>query len=156
MRWSRSPIVWILTAAVIVTLTSRAAGQEGHAHAISLTDGADFSDLAFLAEVLKDKRLVLLGESNHGSREFNLQKNRLIRFLREELGFGVLLLESGMGEVYAIDYRRGELSEGRMLSAGLVGPWRTLEYAELMRYLKQTPDLRVGGYDVQRSDKTFE
>jgi erythromycin esterase len=128
MRWSRSPIVWILAAAVIVTLTSRAAGQEGHSHAISLTDGADFSDLAFLAKVLKDKRLVLLGESNHGSREFNLQKNRLIRFPHEELGFGVLLLESGMGEVYAIDYRRGELSEGRMLSAGLVGPWRTLEY----------------------------
>ena len=41
-----------------------------------------------------------------------------------------------------------------MLS-GLVGPWRTLEYVELMKYLRKTPGLHVGGYDVQRSGRTF-
>lgn len=122
---------------------------------IQLDDGSDFADLEFLRELLEDKRVVLLGEPNHGSREIFLLKNRLIRFLHRELGYRVLLLESGIGEVYSLNYRRDELSEPSMLAAGLIGPWRSREFIDLMTYVKRTPSLYVGGYDVQRSGRSL-
>ena len=55
-------------------------------------------DLQFLKKVIGNRRLVQLGESGHGVREFNIAKVRLIRFLHEEMGFDVIAFESGLFE----------------------------------------------------------
>lgn len=48
---------------------------------IKLTPGTDDDDLKGLKKVLSNKRIVLLGEFNHGSKEINLLKNQ--NFTRE-------------------------------------------------------------------------
>ncbi|MGE3467809.1 MAG: erythromycin esterase family protein, partial [Pyrinomonadaceae bacterium] len=111
-------------------------------------------DLRFLDKALENRRIVLLGEFTHGSKEINLAKNRLISYLHERLGFNVLLLESGLGEVYSINFCRGELTSRQMVT-NLTGPWQTEEYVDLMHFLKARPKLRVAGFDVQRTGRSF-
>lgn len=55
----------------------------------------DFSDLEPLRTVLAGKQVVVLGEATHGDGATFLAKTRLVRFLREQLGFDVLAFESG-------------------------------------------------------------
>ncbi|MDN5202278.1 erythromycin esterase family protein [Fulvivirgaceae bacterium BMA10] len=56
----------------------------------------DFSDLQALKEILKDTRIVLLGEQTHGGGTTYSAKVRLIKFLHQEMGFEVIAFESGM------------------------------------------------------------
>lgn len=133
---------------------SRVDFVERNGNAIQLIGDAGGSDLKLLDQALKNKKIVLLGEFTHGSREINQLKIRLIDHLHRRLGFKVLLLESGVGEIYSVNFARDSLSDRQML-AGLTGPWQTEEYLELMNYLKQQPALQVGGFDVQRSGRSF-
>ncbi len=126
-----------------------------NAHSVKITGNSDYSDLRVLDRAIKDKRVVLLGEFTHGSKEINLLKNRIIAYLHQKHGFNVLLVESGVGEVYSTNFLRDALSNRQMLNAGLTGPWRTLEYLELMDYLKERKTLKVAGFDPQRSGRTF-
>jgi len=123
---------------------------ERYAHSIELSDTTDYRDLQVLDTLLQDKRFVLLGEFTHGAREINLVKNRLIRYLHAELGYEVLLLESGIGEVAVMNQNKEAWTPAELLSAGLTGPWRTAEYEDLMRYVQQS-DLELAGFDPQRS-----
>lgn len=56
----------------------------------------DFSDLQPLKEKIGDARVVMLGEQSHGDGATFLAKGRLVRFLHQEMGFGVLAFESGL------------------------------------------------------------
>lgn len=55
----------------------------------------DFRDLQALKSSLHGVRLVLLGEATHGDGATFLAKTRIVEFLHEELGFDVLIFESG-------------------------------------------------------------
>jgi hypothetical protein len=68
--------------------TSRQWLQANHTKMRSLVVDSDFSDLEPLRTQLAGRRLVLLGESSHGSREFNLAKLRLVKFMHQQLGYG--------------------------------------------------------------------
>ena len=61
-----------------------------NSYGLSLSDTTNYQDLAFLKEVLKDKRIVFLGENSHGVSEFTTLKSRTVRFLHDSLGFDVL------------------------------------------------------------------
>ncbi len=61
-----------------------------------ISETIDFSDLEPLRDILKDTRIVLLGEQSHGESSAFSAKVRLVKFLHAELGFEVLALESGM------------------------------------------------------------
>lgn len=54
----------------------------------------DFTDLEPLRQTLAGVRVVLLGESDHGSGSDFLAKTRLVKFLHRELGFDVLAFEA--------------------------------------------------------------
>jgi erythromycin esterase len=60
-------------------------------------------DLAPLAEIVGGARVVAIGENNHHIREFGLLRDRILRFLVTELGFGVLAFESGFAEGHLVD-----------------------------------------------------
>lgn len=57
--------------------------------------GQDFTDLARLETTLAGTRIVLLGEATHGDGATFLAKTRLVEFLHREMGFDVLVFESG-------------------------------------------------------------
>ena len=69
----------------------------------TLNDSLDFSDLQFLKEILKNKEIVMLGEGTHGDGSTFEAKNRLIRFLHQEMNFDVLIFEGGFFEGNEID-----------------------------------------------------
>lgn len=121
---------------------------------IKLTPGTDDDDLKGLKKVLSNKRIVLLGEFNHGSKEINLLKNRLIAYLVQALGYKVLLLESGVAEVNTLNHQRQEMSKENMIFR-LTGPWQSKEFVDLMGFVQAQEELILGGFDPQKSGGSF-
>ena len=111
-----------------------------------------------IARAVGDARVLYLGEPNHGSREIFLARNALIREMHRRLGFDVILLEAGIGEVAAarmgvdaLDPSNGFVAA---LNGAMFGGWRTEEMRNLFSFaLEQNIDL--AGYDVQKTGGGF-
>ncbi|MDC8772373.1 erythromycin esterase family protein [Roseateles albus] len=123
----------------------------------SLVVDTDFSDLAFLSAELANRRIVQLGESSHGAREFNLMKVRLIKFMHEQLGYDVLAFESSLlaCHLFNADMATSIKTPAQMTRGCLFGIWDTEELNELFRYIKSTHSsarpLQLAGFDIQSS-----
>lgn len=63
----------------------------------------DVSDLEPVRKIIGDARVVSIGESAHGIREFYDLKHRLLRYLVSELGFTAFVMESGFAEGLAVN-----------------------------------------------------
>lgn len=63
----------------------------------------DATDLAPLKSVVGASRIVALGEPTHGTHEPLAFRNRLIRFLVEQMGFTAIALETGFTESLSIE-----------------------------------------------------
>ena len=124
-------------------------------NALKLSDTTDFSDLECFDDLLKGKRIVMLGEFNHGAKEIFLMKNRLIEYLHEKHGFDLVLMESGVGEMIQMNNLKDSLRAEQLVFSGLMGPWLTEEFAALMSYFKSQNDLYLGGYDPQKTGSSF-
>jgi erythromycin esterase len=113
----------------------------------------DYSDLQFLKPLIGGRRLVQLGESSHGAREFSMAKVRLIRFLHEEMGFDVIAFESGMFECYNANGRRNSDDADTTIRRCIFGIWHTGEVKQLFDYLASPEGrgLTLAGFDIQLS-----
>ena len=111
-------------------------------------------DWAPLLKQVENKRIILLGEPNHGAAEIFLSRNDLIKSLHAALGFNVILFESGIGELISINQQQKNLTPEEM-TLGFFGGWRNREFADLMRYVKAN-NISVSGFDVQRTGRSFE
>lgn len=133
------------------------------AHAIPLTTTdpeADLDDLAALAALFGDARVVSLGEATHGTREFSLLKHRLIRYLVEVHGFTAVGIEANFAETLALDawVHGGVGDPGEALHA--IGYWfqDNEELLALIRWMRAhnaaaPPERQVSlyGLDLQYS-----
>jgi erythromycin esterase-like protein len=73
-------------------------------------DARDYDALLALAA---DARIVLLGESSHGTHEFYRERARITRRLIEELGFSVVAIEGDWPDACRVNrYIRGEGADG--------------------------------------------
>jgi erythromycin esterase len=68
-----------------------------------LQAGHGFDDLQPLKVILKDARIVGLGEATHGTREFFQLKHRMLEFLVTEMKFNAFALESSYSGCQAIN-----------------------------------------------------
>lgn len=59
----------------------------------SVTAGSGLDDLMPLKDVLRDVRVVGLGEATHGTREFFQLRHRILEFLVKDMGYTVLAVE---------------------------------------------------------------
>jgi erythromycin esterase len=131
--------------------------RDNHRPLRSLVVDSDFSDLAFLETALAGKRIVQLGESSHGAREFNLMKVRVIKYMHERLGYDVLAFESSLMACHLLSSSIPTSSEtpAQLTKGCIFGVWHTEELAELFRYIKSTHatarPLRITGFDIQAS-----
>lgn len=105
-------------------------------------------------EKAKNKRIILLGELNHGAKEIFLSRNDLIKSLHKKLGFNVILFESGIGEMISVNSQKEILTPTEM-TYGFFSGWRTKEFVELMDYVKSN-NISIHGFDVQKTGGTFE
>ncbi len=126
----------------------------------SLEEDSDFSDLDFMREQLADKRLVLLGESSQGVKEYSQAKVRLIKYLHEIEGYNLLAFESGLYECDNVQRSLQQLSAQEAMQNCLFGVWHTQTVRELFAYIQTTQQtsnpLRVTGFDVQASSLRFQ
>ncbi|MGH7608144.1 MAG: erythromycin esterase family protein [Gemmatimonadales bacterium] len=131
---------------------ARTAWLRRNAHPVALR-AAGFDDLRFLVPLLREKRIVQLGENAHGIREYNLVKARLVRFLHEVMDFDVLVFESDLYLCHVADRRAAEARAVSTLTGCAVGVWHTQEVLPLFEYLRATragPDpLWLAGMDIQ-------
>lgn len=156
-----------ITAACVTALAAVVAGQGGNSawvswaqanhHAVATvqsSDGDTFDDLQFFKTVLKDRRIVQLGESGHGVAEFNHAKVRLIKFLHQQLGYDVIAFESGLYECYAAN-QNAVLTASLLMRSCIFGVWHTSEVLPLFEYIKSTQGtaqpLTLAGFDTQVS-----
>jgi erythromycin esterase len=109
------------------------------AHAVPLTTiepSEDFSDLLPLKSAIGSARVVALGEPTHGAHEPLAFRNRLIRFLVEQMGFTAIALETGFTESAFADTFVGG-GPGDVQSAIRTGAInRYAENAELIQWLR--------------------
>ena len=71
------------------------------AHARPLT--GHFPDYDDLVKAIGDARIVLLGESTHGTHEFYHERARITRRLIEEMGFTVVAVEADWPDAYRVN-----------------------------------------------------
>jgi len=101
-----SCLIVLLPRVIHAQQSSEAFEKWASARAISLrtveADG-DMKDLLPLKSVVGGARVVAIGEPNHGTHEPLALRNRLIRFLVEQMGFTAVALETGFTESFALE-----------------------------------------------------
>ncbi|GAL72361.1 erythromycin esterase family protein [Jejuia pallidilutea] len=102
-----------------------------------------------LDKSLNNKKMVLLGECNHGSREIFLLKNNFIQHLNKTLDYDVILFESGLAEM--IDYYEDDNIPVKQLSH----VWETEAFEALLKYAKDQ-NMEVAGFDVFVTGDSFQ
>ena len=116
---------------------------------INPTD-TDFRDLAFLKAEIGPARVVMLGEPSHGEGNVFEAKIRLLRFLREQMGFTTVAFESGF---YDLHKAQQALEAGKSAQEALgnsVFPiWTGMQEFQAMLPLVGKDGLRVAGFDPQ-------
>ncbi|KEK23417.1 erythromycin esterase family protein [Bacillus gaemokensis] len=109
-------------------------------------------DLSFLKQTLQDKRIVLLGESTHGSTEMNQLKVRMIKYLHEEMGYDVIAFESGFAEANTVYQNLDDLTAEQAMKKAIHGTWFTEDVEELFQYIKEQKEkgtpLILTGFDI--------
>lgn len=125
-------------------------GQNASSPVHRVDQSAD-EPFAFLDGVLDSQRVVLLGESSHGVAEFYQRKSDLVRYLHEELGYGVLVFESGLADVATVYGDAAEMKTNDMIDKALL--YNTDQLAPLFSHIRETKGtaepLRLAGMDVQ-------
>jgi erythromycin esterase len=121
----------------------------------------DFSDLSLLKELLRNVSLVLLGEESHGDGATFLAKTRLIKFLHKEMGFDILVFESGLYDCSKAwqSFNAGE-DITNVFRRGVWGLWSKSQQVDaLVSYLDRAhalgQPLELAGLDPSLVDSTF-
>lgn len=119
--------------------------------------GKDITDLAGLRAVVGTARVVGVGESIHGIKEFLGLRQRVAQFLIEEMGFSAVALESGLPESKPVyDYVLGGPLPPRLWEDGITWTMGSFEgtraLIEWMRAWNLNPasqrKIRFYGMDV--------
>jgi erythromycin esterase len=110
-------------------------------HALTLKHvavGVQTDDLRPLRRSLERVRVIGLGETTHGTKEFFQVRHRLLQFLVETLGFNVLALEASFATTRLVnDYvTRGEGDRDCVLTGMGSVMWDVLEFGDVVDWLK--------------------
>ena len=136
--------------------------SRGALHPVAtLRAGAPFTDLSHLRKALAGADVVALSEGDHGIAEPLEFRNRLFRFLVEELGFTAIAIESGVTESRVVhDYVLGGPGElPNVLSQGFSWTFdRFGQNATLVKWMREynldprtTRKISFFGFDVPGS-----
>lgn len=107
-------------------------------------ESSDNSDLEFLKQELKDKQVVVLGESLHLDGSTFLAKTRLVKFLHKELGFNTIFFELGRYDMWRLQ------QDSVLAPESAVYPFWCLsdQTQQLWQYVKKA-GIETAGFDIQ-------
>src|SRR2546423_12232987 len=122
--------------------------------------GSGFADLAPLRAVLKDARIVGLGESTHGTSEFQRVKHRLLEFLVKEMGYTAFALEASYSDAQPMNayvlHGKGKRADV-LTKLGYVA-WDMAEFAAMVEWMRaynrtvpEARKVRFYGVDIYRN-----
>lgn len=124
----------------------------------ALEASADFEDLEIISDIVGEASLVCLGESRHDIHEQFLIKHRIVRYLVEELGFRVFLIEGSLPYCRRIDtYLLTGLGNIEEIMADMPGwfLWDTAEILDMILWMRDynsnpenTKKIRFYGIDI--------
>ncbi len=126
--------------------------------------GATGADLAPLARIVGDARIVAIGEATHGSSEFLHFKGRAFAHLVEQLGFTDLILENDWAQTQQanawVERGEGDLAQALL---GVSGLWRTAGMRELLVWMRawnadpaHARKVRIHGMDLLQTGNTAQ
>ena len=142
--WSASPneIDWLKNN--ITPLTSDAPGTE-------------FSDLDQLKPFFKEVKIIGLGESTHGTREFFRMKHRLVEWFASQSDTTIFVIEAGMPEArIANDYVLYGKGNPKEALAGMhFWVWNTQEVLDLIEWMRSYNESGKGRIEFWGNDLQF-
>lgn len=103
-------------------------------------DRISAADFSFLDEELDGVRIVGYGEDTHGTAEFTTMAQEMMRYMAEEHGFRLFVIETGFGEgQYLEDYIQGRRDDLVEIMAQHNSTWRyeTDEFYAMMEWLRE-------------------
>lgn len=113
-------------------------------------------DLKILGQLIKDSKVVALGEVTHGSSEIYQMKHRIIKYLAEKKNFDVFSLEVDMAKAYNINKytKDGKGDLKNLLDSLFFWTWNTQEmfdFGEWMKSYNSQSEKRMlfAGFDTQ-------
>jgi len=119
-------------------------------------NNVNFDDLSFLAKVLEENKILGLGEQSHLDGASNDARVRLIKYLHEELGYNVIVFESGLYDCTRANefIQNKDVGDDRnYLFDAIFGLWHTKEVNELAKYIDNTQKTKnpliLSGMDIQ-------
>ncbi len=116
---------------------------------INPTD-TDFRDLEFLKAEIGPARVVMLGEPSHGEGNVFEAKIRLLRFLREQMGFTTVAFESGFYDLHKAQQALEAGTSAQEAIGNSVFPiWTRTQDFQAILPLVGKGGLRVAGFDPQ-------
>ncbi|MGB3464213.1 MAG: erythromycin esterase family protein [Cyclobacteriaceae bacterium] len=113
------------------------------------------NDWSFLNNELANREIVMLGEQGHGDGSTFIAKTEIIKYLHEEMGFAVIVFESGLMDAFRVWKK---IEDGNktleVFDSGIFPVWTKSEQVqELFKYIleqsKTDNPLVVAGFDMQ-------
>jgi erythromycin esterase len=100
--------------------------------------GHGFADLQPLKRILAGARVVGLGETTHGTREFFQIKHRLLEFLVTEMAFNAFVLEASYAACQPINayVLHGRGDRATVLTGQGYIPWDSEEFSQMLDWLR--------------------
>jgi erythromycin esterase len=115
----------------------------------STSDYQDLSDLSFLKKTISNAKVVGLGESTHGTKEFNTLRGRIIKYLIDSLNFALVVFENNIIPTHNVNVLLdSSVSSGIILDSLFGRIHQTEEIAEILDYIR-AKKVVVEGFDMQ-------
>lgn len=139
-------LLLLLIGRVTPTAAQRSASDDPAIRALAATAAvlrtsdphASLNDLRALDRLVKGRRVVSVGANIHGGREFAELTHRIFRYLVERHRFTMLAVQLSYHEALPLDHyvRTGEGDPAALLYGLSVWPWRSYEFLDLLRTIR--------------------
>lgn len=114
------------------------------------------TDLAIVADLVGDSRVLAMGEVTHGIKEIFDMKHRIVKYMATKHNFGVFATEANMPECFAVNQNYLTDKQGspeEHLASLYMWTWQTEEVKKMLEwmqdYKQRGGNINFAGFDMQ-------